>query len=173
MDLKVVGMVAALAVGGILALPATGGAQEAIFVVRHSDPPPMLRLDEIRDDTPLSESGQQRAAMLAGRLKDAGISAIYASEALRTAQTAEPLAEALGLQIRVHLGDDVDGLIKRLRSDHQGDRVLVVGHWSTIPPILKALGHPQEITIERSAYDNLFVVVPKGEQAPTVLHLHY
>ena len=141
--------------------------------MRHSDPPPMLRIDEIGDDTPLSESGQQRAAMLAGRLKDAGISAIYATEARRTVQTAEPLAEALGIQIRVHLGDDVDGLIKRLRSDHQGNRVLVVGHWSTIPAILKAFGHPQEITIERSAYDNLFVVIPKGEQAPTVLHLHY
>jgi hypothetical protein len=36
------------------------------------------------------------------------------------------------------------------------------------------LGHPQEITIDRSAYDNLFVVVPTGEQAPpTVLRLHY
>ena len=173
MDFKVVGMVAALAVGGILALSATGSAQEAIFVVRHSDPPPMLRLDDISDDTPLSESGQQRAAMLAERLKDAGISAIYASQAVRTVQTAEPLAKALGIQIQVHSYDDVDGLISALRADHQGDRVLIVGHWSTIPLILKAFGDPQEITIERSAYDNLFVVIPKEEQAPTVLHLHY
>ena len=111
--------------------------------------------------------------MLAARLKDAGISAIYASEAKRTAQTAEPLAQALGLQIEVHLGDDVDGLIKRLRSDHPKERVLIVGHWSTIPPILKALGDPEEVTIERSEYDNLFVVIPKEDQSPTVLHLHY
>jgi broad specificity phosphatase PhoE len=172
MGLRTIGLFTVLAVS-VLAPPLPSGAQEAIFVVRHSDPPPMLRLDEIADDTPLSESGQQRAAMLAGRLKDAGISAIYATEARRTVQTAEPLAEALGIQIRVHTWDDYDGLIKRLRSDHQGDRVLVVGHWGTIPSILKALGHPQEITIERSAYDNLFVVIPKGEQAPTVLRLHY
>jgi broad specificity phosphatase PhoE len=172
MRLRAIGMLTVLAVS-VLASPLPSSAQEAIFVVRHSDPPPMLRLDDIGDDTPLSESGQQRAAMLAGRLKDAGISAIYATEARRTVQTAEPLAEALGIQIQVHSYDDVDGLIRQLRSDHQGDRVLVVGHWSTIPLILKAFGHPQEITIERSAYDNLFVVIPKGEQAPTVLHLHY
>jgi broad specificity phosphatase PhoE len=172
MSLKAIEMLTVLA-ASVLAFPLPSGAQEAIFIARHSDPPPMLRLDEIGDDTPLSGSGQQRAAMLAGRLIDAGISAIYATEARRTVQTAEPLAEALRIQIRVHTWDDYDGLIKRLRSDHQGDRVLIVGHWGTIPSILKALGHPQEITIERSAFDNLFVVIPRGEQAPTVLHLHY
>ncbi|WP_201838386.1 SixA phosphatase family protein [Microvirga zambiensis] len=167
------GLAVLLTAGGSI-FPLTGFSQEAIIIARHSDPPPVLRIDEIRDDTPLSESGRQRAMMLAGRLKDSGISAIYVSEALRTAQTAEPLAQLLGLQSQVHLGDDVEGLVKRLHSDNQGKRVLVVGHWSTIPAILKALGHPQDVAIERSAYDNLFIVVPQGEQAPpTVVRLHY
>jgi broad specificity phosphatase PhoE len=165
---------AAVLAAGMLMIPLPSHSQEAIIIVRHSDPPPMLRLDEIRDDTALSESGQQRAMALAGRLKDSGISAIYVSEALRTAQTAQPLAQSLGLRSQVHLGDDVDGLVKRIRSEHQGKRVLVVGHWSTIPAILKALGHPKDVAIERSAYDNLFIVVPRGEQVPpTVVHLHY
>ena len=172
MDLRVTVIIAAF-VTSLLAFPLSSQAQEAIFVVRHSDPPPMLRLDDISDDTPLSESGQQRAAMLAERLKDAGISAIYASQAVRTVQTAEPLAKALGIQIQVHSYDDVDGLVRQLRADHQGDRVLIVGHWSTIPLILKAFGDPQETTIERSAYNNLFVVIPKEEKAPIVLHMHY
>src|SRR4051794_26562429 len=94
MSLKVIGMLTVL-VASVLAFPLPSGAQEAIYIVRHSDPPPVLRLDEISDDTPLSESGQQRAAMLAGRLKDAGISAIYATEARRTVETAEPLAKEL------------------------------------------------------------------------------
>jgi hypothetical protein len=38
---------------------------------------------------------------------------------------------------------------------------------------LKALGYPQEVTIERSEYDNLFLVIPKEDQTPMVLHLHY
>jgi broad specificity phosphatase PhoE len=173
MRFKVIAMVTVLVAAGILATSATGSAQEAIFVVRHSDPPPVLRFDEILDETPLSESGQQRAQMLAGLLEDAGISAIYASQARRTVETAEPLAKALGIPIEVHSYDDVDGLIQRLHSDHPKERVLVVGHWSTIPPILKALGDPEEVTIERSEYDNLFVVIPREGQAPTVLHLHY
>jgi broad specificity phosphatase PhoE len=173
MELRSIRFLITLAINVVI-FPLSSYAQEAIFIVRHSDPPPMLRIDEIREDTPLSDSGQQRAALLATRLKDAGISAIYATEARRTVQTAEPLAKALGIRIRVHLGDDIDGLTNRLRTNHQGQRVLVIGHWSTIPPILKALGHPREVAIERSAFDNLFVVMPKGEQVPpTVLHLHY
>lgn len=172
MDLKGIAVLATL-VACFLAWPLAVGAQEAIFLVRHSDPPPFLNLDEIKDETPLSESGQQRAKMLAERLKDAGITAIYGTQAQRTVETAEPLAKILGLEIRVHSYEDSDGLVHLLRSEHGGDRVLVVGHWSTIPEILKALGDPQEIKIERSAYDNLFVVFPKGAEEPTVLHLHY
>ncbi|MGH6894032.1 MAG: hypothetical protein ACREEP_17440, partial [Dongiaceae bacterium] len=75
MKIKAIGILVALATG-ILAWPFSVNAQEAIFVVRHSDPPTFLNLDEIKDETPLSESGQQRAKMLAERLKDAGITAI-------------------------------------------------------------------------------------------------
>jgi broad specificity phosphatase PhoE len=172
MGSKAIGILAAFT-AFILAWPLSVGAQEAIFVVRHSDPPPFLNLDEITDETPLSESGQQRAKMLAERLKDAGITVIYGSQARRTVETAEPLAKILGLKVRVHSYDDTDGLVRRLRSEDGTERVLVVGHWSTIPLILKALGCPQDIKIERSAYDNVFVVIPKGAEAPTVLHLHY
>ena len=172
MQVKAIRVLAALATW-LMIWPLSVSAQEVIFIVRHSDPPTALSLDEIQDETPLSESGQQRAKMLAERLKDAGITTIYATQAKRTVETAEPLAKALGLQIRIHSYEDTDGLIHRLRSEHEGDRVLVVGHWSTIPLILKALGDPQDTQIERSAYDNLFVVIPNGAEAPTVLHLHY
>jgi broad specificity phosphatase PhoE len=158
---------------GLAASPHLASAQETIFIVRHSDPPSTLNLDEILDETPLSESGQQRAKSLAERLKDAGITAIYATQARRTVETAEPLAKALGVQIRTHSYEDTDGLMGLVRAENGKARVLIVGHWSTIPEILKALGYPNEVKIERSAYDNLFVVVPRGEQSPVVLHLHY
>jgi broad specificity phosphatase PhoE len=98
---------------------------------------------------------------------------IQASQARRTVETAEPLAKHLGLEVRVHSYEDTDGLIRILRAEHGKGRVLVVGHWSTIPTIIKALGHLGEIKIERSEYDNLFVITSQGEQAPIVLHLHY
>ena len=153
--------------------PTLVSAQQAIFVIRHSDPPATLSFDEIRDETPLSQSGQQRAKALAGRLKDAGITAIFATQAKRTVETAEPLAKHLGVEVRVQSYHDTDGLIHRIRTEHGGGRVLVVGHWSTIPLILKALGDQQAIKIEPSEYDNLFVVIPNDDQRPVVLRLHY
>ena len=172
MGIRAIQLLVGVAVG-FFVLPHSVNAQEVIYIVRHSDPPSTLNLDEILDETPLSESGQQRAKMLAERLKDAGISAVYATQARRTVETSEPLAKARGLKIRVHSYEDSDGLVRLLRSENGKDRVLVVGHWSTIPEILRALGYPEEVKIERSAYDNLFVVVPRGDQAPIVLHLHY
>ncbi|WP_457299734.1 SixA phosphatase family protein [Phyllobacterium sp. P5_D12] len=160
MGVKAIRLLVGLA-AGILVFCQSGNAQEVIYIVRHSDPPSTLNLDEILDETP-PESGQQRAKMLAERLKDAGISAVYATQARRTVETSEPLAKARGLEIRVHSYEDSDGLVRLLRSDNGKDRVLIVGHWSTIPEILKALGYPEEVKIERSAYDNLFVVVPGG-----------
>ena len=46
------------------------------------------------DDPPLTETGQRRAGALVTVLKDAGLTAIYTSEAQRTNQTAAPLAQA-------------------------------------------------------------------------------
>ena len=172
MGSRAIGFLIGLTVG-ILLLPHVAGAQEVIYIVRHSDPPSTLNFDEILDETPLSESGQQRAKILAERLKDAGVTAIYATQTKRTVETAEPLAKTLGLEIRINAGEDTDGLVRLLRSENGKDRVLVVGHWSTIPQILKALGHPGEIKIERSEYNNLFLAIPRGEQTPIVLHLHY
>src|SRR5262245_44082889 len=97
---------------GALLLPDPAAAQEVIYIVRHSDPPSTLNLDEILDETPLSESGQQRAKMLAERLKDAGITAVYATQARRTVETAEPLAKARGLEIHTHSYEDSDGLVR-------------------------------------------------------------
>ena len=172
MEMRSMWLLAGLAAGLFLS-PNLARAQDAIFVVRHSDPPATLSFDEILNETPLSESGQQRAKLLAEHLKDAGITAIFATETRRTVETAEPLAKALGVKIRVHPLEDSDGLVRILRAEHGKDRVLVVGHWSTVPMIIKALGHAGEIKIERSEYDNLFVIVPGGGPVPTVLHLHY
>ena len=53
---RVIGFLIGLAVG-ILLLPQAVSAQEAIYIVRHSDPPSTLNLDEILDETPLWTGG--------------------------------------------------------------------------------------------------------------------
>ncbi len=53
------------------------------------------------DDPPLSELGSVQAERLARRLADEAIDAIYASTLIRTCQTVEPTASALGTKVRL------------------------------------------------------------------------
>ncbi len=157
-----------------LLFPFQSYAQEVVFVARHVDPQKLLRMDvPVRDDTPLSKTGRQQANILADRLKDAGITAIYTSKTARTIQTAEPLAKLLGLTINKISRRDIDGLIRRIREKHQRDRVLIVGHFTTMPGILRRLGYAKRVKIEMPKWTDLFVVVPKPAGPPTVVYFHY
>ena len=71
---------------------------------------------------PLNKKGQQQAAALAESLKKLPIRAIYASPLERAMETAEPLAQALGLAIQLrpalldtHVGEWEGQLVKKLR----------------------------------------------------------
>jgi broad specificity phosphatase PhoE len=97
---------------------------------------------------------------------------IYTTERRRGIQTAEPIAKLLNIERKTVPMQDRDGLISRLRSQHVHDRVLVVSHSWVLPRLLKALGYPADITISKQ-YDNLFVIIPKGNGSPLVLRLRY
>jgi Fructose-2,6-bisphosphatase len=142
-------------------------AQRAVLLVRHAD-----RLDQ-SEDSPLSQAGEDRAQRLAGLLKDVGITAIYMSQFQRMIKTAEPLARALKISPVSLPATDREGLFKRIQTEHREDVVLIVGHDRSIPALLKLLGSPEDITIAPTEYDNLFIVVSKGNSPPTVLRLRY
>ena len=80
----------------------TSGATE-LLLIRHAEavhPEPVTAL-EIKDiDMPLTERGRMQANRLASRITARKPTAIYSSPLKRTIQTAEPIAHALGLQIR-------------------------------------------------------------------------
>ncbi|GAA5126903.1 histidine phosphatase family protein [Pseudonocardia adelaidensis] len=61
-------------------------------------------LDTRPPGAPLNEQGQAQAAALAGRLAADPVSAVYASVAIRTQQTAAPVAAAHGLDVQVAEG---------------------------------------------------------------------
>jgi 2,3-bisphosphoglycerate-dependent phosphoglycerate mutase len=155
-------------------------AQQVIFLVRHAE---QDGSPSVVDDPALTEVGHRRAQALAQVLKDAGINVVYTTERRRGIQTAEPIAKLLNIEPkRLPMQDSAgidpslnrDGLISRLRSQHVHDRVLVVSHSWTLPRLLKALGHPVDITISGTGeYDNLFVIIPKGDSSPLVLRLRY
>ena len=145
------------------ALLSTATAQSTIFVVRHAE-----KADATKDPD-LSEAGRGRAEALAKALRDANITAIYATEFKRTQQTAAPLAKALGITVTVLPAHDSAALIAKLRA--LKGNALVVGNGDTIPNLIKALGVSEPINIAENDYDNLFVVVLEGK--PQLIRLHY
>ena len=155
-----------LAIVALSASVVIADAQEAIFLLRHTE-----QAGPGSTNPPLTEAGEQRAKRLAGVLKDVGIDVIFVSKTKRTAQTAEAVEKALN--VKVHPRKDSDGLIARLHTEHAHDRVLIIGHSRTVPKLLKALGYPVKVKIARLEYDSLFVIVPKSGGEPLVLRLRY
>lgn len=139
-------------------------AQSTIFIVRHAE-----KVEGADKDPDLSEAGRARAESLAKMLKDAGITAIYATEFKRTQQTAAPLAKALGITVTIVPSKDTATLSKTLR-DLRGN-ALVVGHSNTVPALITALGLDTPIDIAEADYDNLFVIVL--DEKARVIRLHY
>ena len=138
-----------------------------IFLVRHAERAAIS--GHVPSDTGLSAAGRKRAEALARVLKDAQITAVYTTEYKRTRETAAPVAQSLGIQPEVIPGDDLRGLIAKLKAS--SGNVLVVGHSNTLPQIISALGVSSRVTVAESDYDNLFLVVL--ERPPRLIHLHY
>jgi broad specificity phosphatase PhoE len=120
-------------------------------------------------DPDLSAAGRARAESLASVLKDAHITAIYATEFKRTQQTAAPLAKALGLTVKIVTPKSAAALIEQLKTERSN--VLVVGHSNTVPDVIKDLGVTTRVTIGEDDFDNLFLVTTGAR--PSLLRLHY
>jgi len=154
----------------VLAIPPFSAAQQAIILVRHAE---KIADDLNGKDVPLSQAGQERARLLAEMLKDSGITAIYASDTVRTRATAMPLAKRLGLPIQ-NLGQhDPEGAIRWLKKENPNDVVLIVGHADTLPGLLRALGYQREVKIHSNQYSNLFVVLPRAGKPPSVIRVSF
>lgn len=159
----------ALLVAVLLATPAA--AQQTVFLVRHAeraDTSPGVS-PTMAADPDLSDAGRARAESLASALKDARITAIYATEFKRTQQTAAPLAKILGLTVKVVTSKSAADLLKQLKAEK--GNVLVVGHSNTVPEVIKAIGVATPVTIGDDEFDNMFLV-STGTQ-PSVVRLHY
>ncbi len=155
----------ALSLAILLCFLCSALAEPTIFLVRHAE---KAAAGDTKDPG-LSEAGQARAQSLATVLKDAGITAIYATEFQRTQQTAEPFAKTAGLATVIVPAKDTAGLVTQLKAAK--GNVLLVGHSNTLPEILRALGVESPPTIDEADYDNLFVLT-LGSPA-RLLRLHF
>lgn len=94
-----------------------------IYFVRHAE-----KVKEGKNPD-LTEHGNQRAQELATYLKNENIEGIYATDFLRTKNTAKPLADKQGIEIELYDKNNTDLLMEQVLK--KGGNYLVVGHWGT------------------------------------------
>ena len=142
-----------------------------IVLVRHAEPQPTAG-----GDPDLSVAGEKRAAALGGFLADLFIAGkvdhLYAADTRRAQQTAAPIANQFGLPINLLASNDWPMLARRIKSDHRGQTVVVVGYAKTLPRVVEQLAETK-IEVGEGQFDSVFVVVLPSPGEPKLLHLHY
>lgn len=160
-------LAAALLLGACTTSPMKSAATPLEFVVvRHAE-----KAAAGGDDPPLVEAGRARADVLAARLADAPVVAVYSTGYARTRQTAAPMAVAHGLQVTPYdARESAAAFATRLRAVHPAGTVVIVGHSNTVPAIAAALCGCEVAPMEETEYDRLLVVtVSAGGDAALVV----
>jgi phosphohistidine phosphatase SixA len=149
-----------------------------VFLVRHAE-----KEASSSDNPPLTADGMARSNELARILAQAGITAIFTSQYLRTKQTADPLAKQQKITpVEMPIGkklspQDFNSYIKGITDkihERAGEAVLVVGHSNTVPPVIKMLGVDTPPVIdENKEFDSLFIVMVFANGKAKLVHLKY
>ncbi len=126
-------------------------------------------------DPPLSAEGKEQAARVCSRLAAAGVDAIYVSNLTRTAQTAAPLAEQLGLDVQVeadlrevYLGEWEGGIFRKMVAEGHpiSLRMAAEERWDVIPGAESAAELASRV---RSAIERLAAAHP-GQRVAAFTH---
>jgi len=155
-------------------------AQPTLYIVRHAEKLSGWPKGKLANFQPLSAEGIARAQRLADRFEPGSLAAIYTSLTTRTAHTALPVAQKLGLEITVAQAvmdtSAIDSFYADLaRRFGPEDAVLLVSHSNIIPYLLLKAGLPSDCRDEMGitastkhtwllieGYDNLWRVDQAG-----------
>jgi 2,3-bisphosphoglycerate-dependent phosphoglycerate mutase len=127
-------------------------------------------------DPPLSPAGEAQAEAVAERLRAEPLRALFVTPLQRTAQTAAPLASAVGIEPsviedlrEVHLGEWEGGeyRIRLTERDPVAMQALMAERWDLIPG-----GEPMDSLAERvgRGLDAMLAALGPGEVGAAVLH---
>src|SRR5678816_2264441 len=136
-----------------------------IYIVRHAEK--IASSDSaakmMQNDPPLSEAGKVRALVLKDELASKHVDHIYSTNTTRTRSTAEPLSQAIKVNVETY--SNIDSLISTIKSIK--GNVLVVGHSNTVDDIVNKLCGQTKIAadLKDGEYDNLFIVKFKGKKS--------
>jgi phosphohistidine phosphatase SixA len=106
----------------------------------------------------LTRAGHARANFIADWWGDPRrkIKAVWSSNYRRTRETARPLAEQLGVQIRIYDAGDLPALAARLRDEDVN--AVVIGHSNTTPRLAALLCDCEVPPMEESDYERAYQV---------------
>ena len=149
------------------------GTKTTIILLRHAG----RDIYSGEADDPLTWDGKRRAQLLPEVIGDMGVSAIYCTNLRRNRDTAQPLADHLGLKINLvsqsrlydykKLSRD---LLDKFLTEHAGEVVVWVGNIRNVKEMYKLLdgtGSPP------TQYGDVFIVVVPDVQPPRIKKMRY
>jgi len=140
-----------------------------VILVRHAE----KKIEPDNSNPALSSAGEERSLELMRILANSGISAIYVTQYQRTQQTAQPLADRLRLKTTQVESSNPQEVARQIKASRAQGSILVVGHNSTVPAIIAALGGGNYPVIPETEYDNMFVVTLYRVGKAKTLQLKY
>jgi phosphohistidine phosphatase SixA len=142
-----------------------------VILVRHAE-----AATSPSGDPDLAPAGERRAALLGNFLADAlpggQVDHLYAADTRRAQQTAASVANQFKLPVNLLAGSDWARLPSRIRAEHAGETVVVVGYASTLPGVINELAGVQ-LQIADGDYGSIFVVVMPSPGPHRTLRLRY
>ena len=162
----------ALLVAGLAVVWLSSWARTTVVIlVRHAE-----AATSASGDPDLNSAGERRAALLGTFLADAlpgrSVDHLYAADTRRAQQTAASVANQFKLPINLLAASDWVGLVSRIKRDHRGETVVVVGYASTLPGLLNQLSASHQ-ALEPDDFGSIFVVVMPSPGQPRTVRLRY
>jgi phosphohistidine phosphatase SixA len=124
--------------------------QKPVFVVRHLQ-------KAAGDDPSLTPEGAAAALRLADLLEDDGITAIFATPTRRAMETAQPLANRLGIAVTAYDPRQPETLATAVAA--APGAVLVVGHSNTVHDLVGRFGGTAPPPLSEEDYGTVWVVL--------------
>jgi len=165
-------MLSILAAGAGIYWLGTWARTTVVVLVRHAE----ARSGDNAADPDLSAAGEKRAAKLGELIADV-LGArkpdyLYAGDSRRAEQTAAPIANHFKMPVNLLAASDWNGLAGRIKRDHRGRTVVVVGYASSLPLVLNQLSG-ENIAMADDDYDSIYLVIVPTPGEARVLHLRY
>lgn len=130
------------------------------YLIRHAEK------DTMKNDPPLSKAGMERAARLTKIMRQSWLDAVYTTLTTRTMMTVDSITQYKGLSNHIYTTSNMKETFTEVKSSVDKNRVLVVGHSNTIPPLANFLLGKTHFnkTFGDEEYDH-FIIITQGRDS--------